>query len=271
MSNSTSSILVPIDSTEKSALALNQACSIATHTHAKIVLLAIEEQDNQVTLQRRLARIALEVSERTSCPVEIIIRQGDVDEEIQKVADVLNSLLVLVFPSKRTLSKLLGKNPFSFVGEFKHPIIVIRGSLFEENHRTILLPLQLRKETREKVDRAIELAKQYKASIRIASILTQKDDENALLAHAHQVWKSVKAHDIRCTLKTLRGKNPVQMILDYGHLVNADIILIMNKEAINLKEFFTGTVAQHLMNESDIPIMCYQPMKRKNKAVFTPY
>jgi nucleotide-binding universal stress UspA family protein len=271
MSNSTSSILVPIDSTEKSELALNQACSIANHTHAKVVLLAMEGNNNYMILQKKLARMAIEVSERTNCPVEIVVRKGDMDTEIQKVADVFNSLLVLVFPSKSKLNKLIGKIPLKLMGEFKHPIIVIRGNLFEEKNRTILLPLQLRKETREKVDKAIELAKQYKASIRIASILTPSSDENTLLAHAHQVWKSVKAHNIRCSLKTLRGKNPVQMILEYGHLVNADIILIMNKEAINLKEFFTGTVTQHLMNESDIPIMCYQPMKRKDTTVFTPY
>ena len=63
----------------------------------------------------------------------------------------------------------------------------------------------------------------------------------------------------------------MQLILDYGHQVDADVIMIINKQPINIKEYLMGTVSQHLMRESDIPVMCYQPMERKDTTVFVPY
>lgn len=63
----------------------------------------------------------------------------------------------------------------------------------------------------------------------------------------------------------------MQLILDYGHQVDADVIVIINKQPINIKEYLMGTVSQHLMRESDIPVMCYQPMERKDTTVFVPY
>ncbi len=39
-----------------------------------------------------------------------------------------------------------------------------------------------------------------------------------------------------------------------------------------MKEFFIGTVAQRIINESDIPVLSFRPMVRKDTTVFvTPY
>jgi nucleotide-binding universal stress UspA family protein len=274
MSNSTSSILVPIDSTEQTIIALNQSYNLARLTSSKIVLLTVDEDNNVVAAQKRLTELAKEASEKSGCPVETMVRKGNVYEEIQKVADVLNPLLVVGLTSKITLNKIIGKNAFKMVRESKHPVITIRGKVHRDGCKTILLPLDLTKQTREKVDKAIQLAKQFDACIRVISILTQTDEEseNKLISYSNQVWKHIKSQDIRCTIKTLRGTNVTQMILDYAHEVEADLILIMSKAELNVKEFFIGTVAQRIINESDIPVLSYRPMERKDTTVFTtPY
>ncbi len=275
MSNSTSSILVPIDSTEQTIIALNQSYNLARLTKSKIVLLTVEEENtNPITIQKKLAELAKEAAEKSGCPVETMIRKGNVYEEINKVADVLNPLLMIGLSSKITLNKIIGQNAFKMVRESKHPVITIRGKVHRDGCKTILLPLDLTKETREKVDRAMELAQKFNANIRIISILTQSDEEseNKLISYSNQVWKHIKNHGIRCTIKTLRGTNVPQMILDYAHEVEADLILIMSKAELNVKEFFIGTVAQRIINESDIPVLSYRPMERKDTTVFTqPY
>jgi nucleotide-binding universal stress UspA family protein len=176
--------------------------------------------------------------------------------------------------SKISLSKIIGKNAFRMVRESKHPVITIRGKVHRDGCKTILLPLDLTKETREKVTKAIELAKIFNADIRVISILTQKDEEaeNKLISYSNQVWKYIKDEGVRCTIKTLRGHDVPQMILDYGHEVEADLILVMTKAELSMKEFFIGTVAQRLINESDIPVLSYRPMERKDTTQFvTPY
>lgn len=270
MSNSTPSILVPIDSTEQTIIALNQSYNLARLTKSKIVLLTVDEENNPGAAQKRLAELAKEAEEKSGCPVETMVRKGNVYEEINKVADVLNPLLMIGLTSKITLNKIIGKNAFKMVRESKHPVITIRGKVHRDGCKTILLPLDLTKQTREKVDRAIELAKQFDANIRVISILTQTDEEseNKLISYSNQVWKHIKTQGIRCSIKTLRGTNVPQMILDYAHEVEADLILIMSKAELNVKEFFIGTVAQRIINESDIPVLSYRPMERKDTTIF---
>jgi nucleotide-binding universal stress UspA family protein len=270
---STNCILVPIDSTEQTVIALNQTYNLARLTSSKIILLSVDE-GNPPLIQKKLEELAKEASQKCGQPVEIMIRKGNVYEEINKVADVLNPLFIMIgLSSKLGISKIIGKNAFKMVRESKHTVITIRGKVHRDGCKTILLPLDLTKETREKVNKGVELAKFFNADIRIISILTQKDEEaeNKLISYSNQVWKFVKDQGIRCTIKTLRGTDVPQMILDYGHEVEADLILIMTKAELSVKEFFIGTVAQRIVNESDIPVLSFRPMKRKDTTIFNPY
>lgn len=274
MSNSpTNCILVPIDSTDQTIIALHQSYNLAKLTNSKIVLMSVDEGIPPF-MKNRLAELAKEASVATGQPVETMERKGNVYEEIVKVADVLNPLFIMIgLSSKITIGKIIGKNAFKMVRESKHPVITIKGKEHRDGCKTILLPLDLSKETREKVDKAIELARLFNATIRVISILTSSDEffENKLISLSNQVWKRIKDEGVRCTIKTLRGKDVPQMILDYGHEVDADLILIMTKAELSMKEFFIGTVAQRIINESDIPVLSYRPMERKDTSVFNPF
>ncbi len=274
MTNTAShSILVPIDSTEQTIIALHQSYNLARLTNSKIVLLSIDEDDTK-NVQKRLDELAKEASEKSGQPTETMIRKGNVYEEINKVADVINPMFIMIgLTSKINISKIIGKNAFKMVRESNHPVITIRGKHHRDGCKVILLPLDLSKETREKVTKAIELAKLFNATIRVISILTQNDEEaeNKLISYSNQVWKYIKEEGVRCSIKTLRGQDIPQMILDYGKEVEADLILIMSKAELSMREFFIGTVAQRIINESEIPVLSYRPMERKDTSVFTPY
>ena len=267
------SILVPIDSTEQTIIALQQTYNLARLTNSKIVLMSVDEGEPPF-VQNRLAECAKEASAKSGQPVETMMREGNVYEEIIKVADVINPIFIVIgLSSKITAGKIIGKNAFKMVRESRHPIITIRGKEHREGCKTILLPLDLTKETREKVDKAIALAKLFNATIRVISIMNTTDEEfeNKLISHSNQVWKRIKEEGIKCSIKTLRGKDVAQMVLDYGKEVDADLIMIMSKAELSVKEFFIGTVAQHIINESEIPVLSYRPMERKDTTVFHPY
>ncbi len=264
----TTSILVPIDSTEQTMIALSQTYNLARFTNSRIVLLSVEEEKSPST-KKKLDELAKVAMAKSGQPVETMIRHGNVYEEINKVADVLNPLFVMIgITSKLSLNHLLSKNAFKMVRESKHPVITIRGKVHRDGCKTILLPVDLSKETREKVSKAIELAKLFNADIRVISILTQTDEdaENKLISYSNQVWKFIKDQGIRCTIKTLRGKDIPKMVQDYGREVEADLILIMTKAELSLKELFIGTVAQQIISESEIPVLSFRPMVRKDTA-----
>jgi nucleotide-binding universal stress UspA family protein len=271
--SSVNCILVPIDSTEQTIIALHQSYNLARLTNSKIVLLSVDEGEPPFE-GHRVDELAVAASKESGQPVEVLTRNGNVYEEIIKVADVINPLFIVIgLTSKITLGKIIGQNAFKMVRESKHPVITIRGKHHRDGCKTILLPLDLTKETREKVSKAIELAKIFNSTIRIISILTAKNEEteNRLISYSNQVWKFIKEQGIRCSIKTLRGKDPADMILAYAHEVEADLIFIMSKAELSVKEFFIGTVAQRLINESDIPVVSIRPMDRKDTSVFNPF
>ncbi|HET6226620.1 MAG TPA: universal stress protein [Bacteroidia bacterium] len=271
MSTSTNSILVPIDGTEQSVIALNQSYNLAQHTDAKIVLLSVEEETSSgFSVQRKLAELAKEATEKSGQPVETMIRKGNVYEEISKVADVLNPLVMVGLTTKLSPGTVIGKNAFKMVRGLKSPVMTIRGKSIKADYKTILLPLDLTKESREKVDKAIVLAKRFNATIRVVSVLTSTDleAENKLIAYSNQVWRYLRSHQIRSTVRLIRGSNPAKIILEYGRQIDADIIVITSKSVDNVKEFFTGTVAEQLINESEIPVITYHPIERKDTTSF---
>ncbi len=271
---STNSILVPIDSTEQTMIALSQSYNLARLTNSKIVLLSVDDKKS-ATVKKKLDELAKTASQKSGQPVETMVREGNVYEEINKVADVLNPLFIMIgLTSKLKVGNIVNKNAFKMVRESKHPVISIRGKVHRDGCKTILLPVDLSKQTREKVTKAVQLAKLFKADIRVISILAQRDEasENKLISYSNQVWRYIKDQGIRCTIKTLRGPDITKMVLDYGRDVEADLILIMSKAELSVKELFIGTVAERVINESEIPVLSFRPMQRKDTSVFTnPY
>ncbi len=267
--SSANSILIPILSEEQTLIALGQSYNLARLTNSRIVLLGVETSEHPV--KKLLAEMTKIASLKSKQPIEAIIREGNVYDEINRVADVLNPLFIMIgLTSKLGYGNITSKNAFKMVRESKHPVITIRGKVHRDGCKTILLPVDLSKETREKVSKAIELAKIFNADIRVISILTESDEdsENKLISYSNQVWKFIKEQGIRCTIKTLRGKDIPKMVQDYGREVEADLVLIMTKAELSLKEMFIGTVAQRIISESEIPVLSFRPMVRKDTSAW---
>ncbi len=273
MTNSTNAILVPIDETEQSVIALNQSYHLARTTASKILLLSVEADSASFSVQRKLAELAKEASAKSGFPVETLLRKGNVFDQIQKVAEVMNPLLVIGLTDKLSITTMIGKNAFKMVRTSKNPVMTIRGKQNPNEYKTIVLPLDLTKESREKVDNAARLAKQFNSTIRVISVLTHDgtDAENKLISYSKQVLAYFQSQNIRSTIKMVQGSNPAQLILEYARQIDADLILLMSKTNINMKELFTGTVGEQIINESEIPVLSYHPIYRKDTAVFLPY
>jgi nucleotide-binding universal stress UspA family protein len=268
-STSEKSILVPVGATDKAMIAISQSYGLARLTKSKIVLLGVETSHHPFD-QKRFDSIVAEVKEKSGVPVETMIRSGNLFDEITKVANVLNPIFIIMgITQKLSVDKIIGKNAFRMVRESKHPVITIKGDEHREGCKVILLPLDLSRETREKVEKAVTLAKLFDAEIKMISILehTNKEEENKLVAYSNQVLNYIKGHGVKCTVKTMTGKDIPQMVLDYGHEVNADLIIIMSQQKLHFADLLNiGTTAQRLINESDIPVLSLRPMQRKDTS-----
>ena len=270
-------VLVPVGSTPDAMIAVRQSYNLARLTGAKLVLLGVETSHHPFN-QKQFDAIAAEAKANSGVEIETMIRSGNVYHELSKVADVLNPLFIVMrITEKLSPDKLIGRNAFKMVRQSKHAVVTIRGEQHRDGCKIILLPLDISRESREKVDKAIELANLFKAEIKIISILEHHDkvEEAKLHIISNQVVKVVTDKGIKCTVETRYGKNIPKMVIDYGHEIQADLIVIMTQEKLHLSEMMLwnmGTTAQQLINESDIPVLSFRPMERKDTTVgVTPY
>jgi nucleotide-binding universal stress UspA family protein len=172
--------------------------------------------------------------------------------------------------------RFIGSNALRVVKEAKCPVVTIKGKHPREGCKNIVLPIDLTKDTREKVNSAIELGKLYGATIRVVSVLFTLDEfvVNRLTRQMEQVKNFIKKAGVKCTaemIKVIKGHETLaHAVIDYSNKVDADLIMIMTQQEGEITPLFIGSTAQGIINNSDIPVMSIVPMV-KHDVEFSPY
>ncbi len=263
-------LLVPIDFTKKSLLAIKQSYNLARYTHSKLILLHAFEKAGQES-EEALIKLCQQTELESGVPTEYKNVKGDVYIETYRIAEEMKATLIIAgLESHMKFKDIIGSSASKLIRKAPCPVITIRGDEHRDGCENILLPIDLSSETREKVDLAIQFAKYFGASIRILGVFDIDDSEyeNRLLAYAHQAKQFIKSKGISCTNKFIPTKDIAQTVVDYGNKIEADLIMIMNKPYLNVVEFFSGTDAQRIVDISNIPVMTIQPEKRESVTHF---
>lgn len=265
---SQNNILVPVNLSEQSLIALEQSYNIAKHTDSVITLLYVGK-DPSGEIKAKLDALAREVFEKSGNKAKVLMLKGNVYKQILKTAKKINAVMIILGVNASKKIRNIGNNAFRVVREAACPVITIKGRQHRSGCKNIVLPLDLTRETREKVKQAIEFAKFFGAAVRVVSVRLPKEirQENKLIAYSHQVKNFIKEKKIDCTIKTLIGTDIAKLVVNYAHEEDADLIMIMTQKEINFKELFVGTVAQKIVNTSDIPVLSIRPMRRGFRSV----
>lgn len=278
-------ILVPIDFSDQSLIALGQATNLATIKNSKIILLSVIEEQNimsslffddtsddlQNKVNLKLKDLADNQIKETNVEIETMVSKGRVFVKINEVAKMINVDLIIMGTSgkpKGVVKKFIGSNAERVVRLANCPVITIKGSNHRNGCKNILLPLDLEKQTKEKVTYALEYARYWNATIRVVSILLVDDSNvrNTLQKNLQQVENFIKDANVKCTAELIQGEGKISLgdfVIDYGNQNDVDLIMIMTKkEEISLSENISVT-ARHIINKSNIPVMSIRPVKQK--------
>jgi nucleotide-binding universal stress UspA family protein len=262
-----SSILIPIDFSKQSLIAIEQSYNLARHVKAKLILMHADHNsnhDHQIELEQLAAKTKLE----SGLEVESINLKGDVYEITdQKAAELGSALIVVGLDTQvRFRSFFGGSNVSKFIKNAPCPVITIRSTDNRNTCRNILMPIDLSPESREKVGTVVQLAHFYKADVRIVSVFSPNDEkyENNLLPYLNQVKKYIKDRGVNCTNKSIPSNNVAEAIVTYANNNDCDLIVQMNKKDLSLGEMFGGAVAQKIVETSNVPVLSINPMKRES-------
>ena len=278
-------ILVPVDFSEQSLIALGQSYNFAREYNAELLLLYIMEdvgwmrattkqiKDMKASIQKKLDKLAAETSKKNQIVVDTMLAKGKVYEKIIEVADMVNATMIIMgCNSRKKIEKFfIGSNALRVVRQSTCPVITIKGKHHREGCKNIVLPLDLTKETRDKVKKAIEVAKlgSFKATIHAVSVLQSSDEflVNKITAQMNLVKSDIQSQGVECTAEIImkqKGDLPLtKYIINYAKKVKGDLLIIMTQQEANFTRMFIGSTAQEMVNNSDIPVMSIIPKVRK--------
>ena len=285
MSIVTSRILIPIGFSDQSMIALGQAFNLAKIKKSEIILLSVIEEPNKIEslflddrtheLQQKvndkLVEVGKEYAEKYDIHVETMVAKGRVYEKIIDVAEMVNADLIVMGTNgtpKGVMKKVIGSNAERVVRLAHCPVITIKGKDHKNGCENIILPLDLEKQTKEKVTLAIEYARYWNATIRVVSVLLRDKQEikDQLVRNLNQVEKFISDANLACSAELLegeKGKGLASTILDYEKKFESDLILIMTRQ----EDIFynkLGTAAREIIYQSEIPVMSIKPHNRED-------
>ncbi len=287
MAKSTKSkIVVPIDFSEQALIALGQSYNLAREYDAEILLVHVMEEggilpkivtakhmaDVKKDIQKRLDKIAVDASKKSNIEIDTMIAKGKVYEKIIEVAEMVDAQMIIMGCNsrKKLRARFIGSNALRVVREARCPVITIKGKHHRNGCKNIVLPLDLTKETKDKVRQAIEIAKLgNKSAIRVVSVLQGSDEflVNRLTRQLEQVKSFIQKQKVECTaeiIKTDKGRETLaQCVLDYANKVEGDLIIVMTQQEANITRMFIGSTCQEVVNNSEIPVMSIIPQMHK--------
>lgn len=276
-------ILVPVDFSEQSIIALEQSYNLARLTKSDITLINVIDESFQLPffskkdntsmekkIKKELEKLCKETMQKVSIQVNCIVAQGKVYEEIQKVARKLKSSFIVMGTNGSVgFKKFIGSNALRVVREAPCPVITIKGKKHRFGCKNILLPLDLTKETREKVDKSIEIARLFSSTIHLVTILTTDDEfiVKKLRRQMSQVHDYIKENDVLCTIEFIHNDDVINSVQNYAKKIKADLLMIMTQEENWTDLMFISSSAQQIINSSDIPVLSVRPKEKKTTTL----
>ncbi|MBS1648022.1 MAG: universal stress protein [Bacteroidetes bacterium] len=264
--NEASIIIIPIDFTEQSLYAISQSYNLASYTNSKILLLHVYEKQGEERYDE-VTQLVKKTQEEGKVPCDFMNVKGSIYRETIRIAEETGARMIIVGLESHTSSKdILNDSASEMIRKSPCPVITIRGKEQRDGCENILLPIDLTRESREKVDIAIKFAKYFGAAIRVLGIFSLKDEkyENQLRAYVHQVKQYIKSKGITCSNKIMPSENIAESLVEYANKIESDLIMIMNKPDLSVKERFLGTLAQKVIDISNIPVMTVNPLQRES-------
>lgn len=290
-------ILVPIDFTPKSLLAFKQAKYLAKMTDSDIMLINVIQLDSKSfsfvfeifsDLEKDLMSQRIQkgiwdqlnelIEKNKDCGVKIqaMVSIGKIYEKVMEASKSLNSNFIVIGSNDDEADdSSLGSNASRIVRMSEVPVLTINKQIMKEM-KNLILPLDLSKDTQQKVAKAIKIARQTNAKISIVSAVFTDDPKikKAIEVQMNVTGKFVKEHHGNVSTEIIYdireggsiSSNLTEIILDYAKKNDGDCIMIMTQPEQTWLKFFVSASAMDLIFKSTLPVISVIPKEVFNTS-----
>lgn len=273
-------ILIPVDFSETSKMALEHASNLCAKFGSTLHLLhvftpmssdvfpmldvASEMQKVKESAKEELSKMASSFKDRYGVNVHVEIRDGNPSREIVAAAKDLDvDMIVMGSHGASGLEEFfIGSNAYRVVTASTMPVLTVQKHADKFGYQNIALPIDSSKHTRDKVAEAAHLAKRFGATIHIGALITEEheDEKNVFNLKVKQIEEYLSDEGVAFKTSFNHGENIAEMTIKHAKEVNADLIVIMTEQEA-ATGLFVGPYAQQIVNHSKIPVLSVTPIE----------
>jgi nucleotide-binding universal stress UspA family protein len=263
----TKRLLVPTDFTEVAESAIQHAATTAKTIKGSIWLLHIiqSESERSKAVKRMEAEVALIHAIDNSIPVETIVREGNIFDDIANVSkEVKAHLIIMGTHGMKGLQFITGSNALKVVTNSSVPFIIVQEKLMKEDgYDDIVVPITLDKKTKQKLVNVASMARYFNSKVHI--IAAEESDEflrnqvKRNLKYAENYFQEVGVAHTTST-STHTGSKFVKDVMALCKKTNADLISVMNMSDTGIFNLIGSHLEQELITNSEkIAVMLVNP------------
>lgn len=277
-------ILIPIDFSETSKLALEHAANLCQKFNSKLHLLHVYTSSNVDVLPNLTATSASESNEakikemvteelntigsdfknKYNVEYQIEVREGKISKEISKTAIEVNADMIVMGTHGVSGFEefFLGSNAYRTVTSSSVPVLTIQSHIKKIGYDKIVMPIDASKHTRDKASQVATIAKAFDSTVYIAALISENHEEEEKIFNlkVKQVEEYFDDQGVKHEKKVIHGENIADMTIEYSEEVGADLTVVMTEQE-SATGLFVGPYAQKVVNHSKTPILSVTPIE----------
>lgn len=260
-------ILVPTDFTKVADCAMNHASALAELMGAEVDLLHIVSKQAELEEARMKVNLEVERAKRWSDRVKVkaLVRVGSVYEEIGTTASEVGAeLIIMGTHGMRGMQFITGSRALRVITNGEVPFIVVQErNIRESGYSNIVVPMDLQRETRQKVSLVADMARYFDSKVHV---ITPRETDEFLHKQLENNIRFAKQYfgernvELEATIADVDSGKFVDAVIGHAKQTDADLIAIMNLARGNIFGVLGVPYEQEIItNEAMIPVMLLNP------------
>ncbi|MEO0405254.1 MAG: universal stress protein [Bacteroidota bacterium] len=261
-------ILVPTDFTSVGDNALNHAVTVGRAIGAEVHVLHVIQSKKFISEARlKLDTLASRLEKESGERIKTIVRIGSIFEDIDSVATEIEATMIIMGThGLKGMQFLTGSRALKIVTDSTIPFIIVQEKgISETGYDDIVVPLDLHKETKQKLNLVAAMSKYFDGKAYLVSPgETDEYLKNQLDRNINYAKQFLEGKGVPFEVHITEGKSGSfgPAVVEYAKSVNADLISIMNFYENSLMGILGGSYEQQMItNEAQIAVMCLNPVE----------
>lgn len=257
-------IAVPINFNKASVHAFGEALFLAHKNHAEVVLVHVNNDPSKT--ERHFTHVMQSLIEdfgELAHNIDISWRivpgiKTNMVRQIARTIDQLEPLFLVVgYDTKSKLTELLGPNIKDIVYQTNYPVVALRSGETVRELTTVLFPLTMEKNSRQKTNISIKFAKDMGMKIALFPLRvnnTKRDDVQEKLI-VNNLTKKFEEHDVEYSVEWADGSDSMALILDRTNYNKTEIISIVFESSPDFIDHFRTTREEKALERATNPLL----------------